>query len=129
MCTCVADSARKYGGLPRGVAAADDDDLLADAEGRLHRHRGVVHACALELRNIPARRPAVFRPGGNDHRSRRERRPAIDLHSVRLPLAGQPGRPFGDHHLRAELQRLCIRPPGQVHSGNAGRKPEIVLDP
>jgi hypothetical protein len=53
---------------------------------------------------------------------------AVDLHSVRLPIARQPGGTFGDHHLRAELLRLRIGARREVQSGNAGRKPEIVFD-
>ncbi len=40
----------KHGGLPRGISAADDDDVLADAQLRLHRHRHVVHTRAFEPR-------------------------------------------------------------------------------
>ena len=71
MCTRFARLREKHRGLARGVAAADDDDLLAGAELRLHRRRGVVHARAFELREVLERRLAVLRARRDDHRARR----------------------------------------------------------
>ena len=52
----------KHRGLARGVAAADDHDLLAGAQLRLHRRGGVVHARAFELRQVCDRGLAVLAP-------------------------------------------------------------------
>ena len=46
--TCDAKSRQKHRRLSRGVAAADDDHLLALAELRFHRRGQVVDARALE---------------------------------------------------------------------------------
>ena len=42
----------KHGGLPGGVAAADHDHLFPAAQLRLDERRAVVHARALELRQV-----------------------------------------------------------------------------
>ena len=54
--------------LARGIAAADDDDLFAAAQLRLHERRPVVDAGAFELREIVERQPPVLRAGRDDHR-------------------------------------------------------------
>ena len=98
----------KHCGLPCRIAAADDDDLLGETQLRFHRRRAVVHAGAFELREVLERRFSVFRAGGDDHRARRDTGSAVNLHAVRLPVAGQPGGGFRDHDLRAELLRLRV---------------------
>ena len=114
----------------RGIAAADDDDLLADAELRLHRHRGVKYAGTFELRQVRERRPAVLSAGRNDHRTRTRRAIRRRSDAIRLPIAGQPGRAFRDHDLRAELLGLRVGArPVRCQPGNAGRKLEIVFNP
>ena len=59
----------------------------------------------------------------------RTRGPLVNLHGVRLPVAREPRRAFRDHDLRAKLLGLRVGAARQLLPGNAGRKPEIVLDP
>ena len=89
MCTRFARLREKHRRLARGIAAADDDDLLADAQLRLHRRRAVVHAGAFELREVLERRLAVLGARRDDHRARADARPVVNLHGVRLPVAGE----------------------------------------
>ena len=99
----------KHRRLTGGVATADDDDLLAHAQLRLHLRRAVVHARAFELREVIERRLAVLGAGGDDQRARRDARPVVHLHGVRRPIAGQLRGAFRDHDLGAELLGLRVR--------------------
>ena len=52
MWTCAAVCGEEHRRLAGRVAAADDDDLFAAAQLRLHEGRGVVDARALEPRRF-----------------------------------------------------------------------------
>ena len=100
--------AREHRSLTGGVATADDDDLLALAELRLHRRCAVVHARAFELREVVERRLAILGAGSDDHRARRDAPTILHLHGVRRSIAGQLRGAFRDHDLRAELLGLRV---------------------
>src|SRR5216684_1637630 len=116
------------GGLPGRVTGANDHDRFPFAELRFHRRREVVDPGAVELRQIFDRQPAVFRPGGDDDRSRADPRAVVDLDGEWSLVATNAHCGFGDQQLRAEFLRLRERTCGELLTGDAGRKSEVVFD-
>ena len=72
---------------------------------------------------------AVFHAGRNQHRPRHDGA-AVAEHQLFVPgVDGHAGDLERHDQLRAEPLRLSHSPPGQLAAADAGRKPEIVLDP
>src|SRR5437764_1401067 len=119
---------QEHGGLTGRVAAAHDHDLVAAAQLRLHEGRGVIHARALELRQVGDGEPAVLGPAGDDDRARRHARSVVQLDAVRFAIAGQALGVAPDHQLGPELLRLVVGTVRQVLAGDPGGEAEVVLD-
>jgi len=99
--------------LPRRIAAADDDDLLAETELGFHWRRAVVHAGAFESRDVVEGQTAVVSPCGDDDRLRPVRRDGVvrtrDVDQVARAQRARALRP-GDLVLpEEELDPLRVR--------------------
>ena len=90
--------------------------------------RAVHDAGALEPREFGQRRLAIAGAAGDDDRSRPHDLAAGELHLVGRRSAVETDRASRDRHLRAELLALHQRASRQVLAGDAGGKPEVVLD-
>ena len=106
----------EHRGLAGGIASADDDDLLSDAQLRLHARGRVVHAGAFELRHVWNRRLAVLCPRRDDQRPRIDATAVFEVHRVQRTLTRQLRRPLRDHQLRPELLSLRVRSFGEVET-------------
>ena len=119
--------------LARGVAGADQRHLLARAQLPLQRRGPVVDARALERREILDLEAAI--PGAaRDHDGARPdplavREPQLEARAVAVALRCEPHDLVRDRHLGAELLRLVEGARHQRHAGDAGREPQVVLDP
>lgn len=105
---------QEHGGLAGGIAAAGRYYLLADAELRLHRRRGIVDTRALEPGEVLERRLPVLRARGDDHRARRHPHAIANLQGVRLLAARQRRCAFRNHDLRTALLGLRVRASGEL---------------
>ena len=127
--TCAACAREEHRGLAGGVAAADDDDLLARAALGLDVRRRVVDADALEAREVgdverrysapvamTMARARTDSPFDSSIRVRPSRRSAIRDGAAR------------DRELGAELLGLGERAPGERLPGDARGEAEVVLD-
>src|SRR5262249_57794325 len=83
---------------------------------------------ALELRQVVERRLAVARARREDDCPRLHASALASRDRVRLAIAGERGRVARDQNLGAELLGLRERASGELLAGDAGRKPEAVLD-
>src|SRR6266550_4001292 len=120
----------EHGRLARGVCASDDSDLLIRAQLRLHRGGGVIHAGALEARQVLNRQAPVLDSTRDDDGTGEQRVAGslAALHAVRLRAAVEPGDLSRDEDLCAELLRLIVGASRQLLAGDAERETEIVLD-
>src|SRR6266540_4058528 len=119
--------------LARGVSCANDRNLLPCAEPRLDRRSPVVDAGTLvrgEVRNVE---PAVAGAAGDDDGTRHHplsvRQAQVVAPAPRHSLAPQAHDLVRDGHLGAEFLRLVEGARHQGKAGDAGREPEVVLDP
>src|ERR1700716_1904509 len=92
----------EHGGLTRGVATSDHDYVLTVAELRLHESCAIVHAGALEARQILDGRPSILGAGRDDDRARRYSRTGVQLDGVRRSVAGEPCGRLRDQQVRTE---------------------------
>ena len=91
------------------VAAADDDHLLAGAELRLHERRAVVHAGALEPRQVRQGQLPVLGARGDDHRARRDARaPSSISIAYGFRLHASCWRASRDHRAAAPNFCACV---------------------
>ena len=140
---------QKDGALPGGIAAADDNDLLAGAQARLDRRRPVPDAPAFEARDIGDRRAAIAGAAGHDDRSRLdavaafrfERQGAVGARAIegihggwgswRRRRTSGPGRrrePQAPDRISRSESRGSFRcgrwrPPGRQRSGRRAQPP------
>ena len=81
------------GRLSRGVAAADDHDLLVPAQLRFHGRGAVVDAGPFEAGHVGDRQLPVLGARGDDDGARRTRASVVDLQHVRVAVARQSVAP------------------------------------
>src|SRR3989441_364511 len=120
---------QERGGLARGVAGAHDDHFFTGAQLRLHKRGGVIHARALELREVVDLEAPILRSRRDDHRACRQPVPIADLERVRRTAAGEPTGPGPDHQLGPELLCLAGGAGRELQTADPGGKAEVVLDP
>src|SRR5215207_1525146 len=113
------------------VAAAYDNHVLARGLERLEMGRRVVETQTLEALGPVGRQAAIVGTDGENDATGTHLL-AVAEHQIPQPVHlrrgdGAPSVNAGDD--RAELARLQRRPLGQLRSGQAGRKAEVVLDP
>ena len=115
--------------LARGIAAADQRDVLALAQFRLERRRPIMDRHAFERVQIGHVETAIAGTAGDDDGAGTNRvagaeaEPEIAIARFELHRLG------GNRHLDAKFLRLGEGAAHQRHAGNAGRKAEIILDP
>ena len=114
--------------LPRGVRAADDDDVLVAAGAGLGHRRAVVDAGAGQLREPGGVELAVGHAGGHEHAVRAQLAAAAERDDAPGALDAQRLGVADGEQLGAEPARLVGRAPGEVGPGEPGREAEVVLD-
>ncbi|MCY1223705.1 hypothetical protein D9M72_358430 [compost metagenome] len=115
--------------LPRRIAAAHQHRRLVLAQLGLHRRGPVVHAAPFKMLQRGDVRAPVLRTGGDHHGMGRDHAAIGQLQPDRVRATMQCLDLQRDGDMRAELQRLHERAPGQRLPGDAGGKAKIVLDP
>ena len=113
--------------LARGIARSDDVDVLAVGAARIGARGAVGDPLAGEpLEAVDLEAPPRD-AAGEDDRLRLEDVAAVEVDAARRRV--DPLERPGDEDLGAEALRLLQRPPRQLVAGDAGREPEVVLDP
>src|SRR6185437_2154536 len=97
---------QKYRRLTGGIAATHNYHFFAPAQLRLQECGAVVDAIAFESLQVFEREFAVFGSGGDDNRSSRQSRAAINFDKIRTAPAVEADRATSDYHSRAEFLRL-----------------------
>src|SRR5271156_1444628 len=119
---------KEHGSLASGIAAADDDNFLADAELSLHEGSVVVNSLAGKLFKPWDGRLVVLGSDGEHDRACPHRQPVIKSHLVGPLVALKAQDGVGDHDLRAELLRLRDRAVRQFLTRKPRRKAEVVFN-
>src|SRR3954447_19258118 len=116
--------------LAGGVAAAHDDHVLAPAALGVGRHRGVVHARTGEPLDVLGVQCPPPRAGGHDDRAGERVLPVVEVEADEpLRTARELDRAVKAREHRVEAPRLQRRLAGELGAGDAGREPDVVLDP
>ena len=119
--------------LSRGIAAADEHDLLARAHLRLDGRGPVPDAVAFQRHEVAALRgPPISRARRDDDGARTHRAAVAELELHRRPgirrIAMQALDLHRNQHARAELLRLVVAAAGERLARDAGGEAEIILD-
>ena len=115
--------------LPGGVRRAHDHHVLALDGGGLGGRRAVVDARAGEGLHPGGLQPRVVHPRRDEDAVAADLRAAVERDHPRRPVLADGEHLAGGEHLRAQAQRLGRRAPREVGAADAGREPEVVLDP
>src|ERR1700674_5041356 len=102
---------KKYGCLSGCIAASHNGHLFVPAQLRFKECGSVIHAVPFEMGKIFEWQLAVFSSGGDDHHPGRHICSAINFDKIRSAPTLKAHCAASNHHLCAELLRLCVPPP------------------
>src|SRR4029077_12402860 len=115
-------------GLAGRIATAYQYDIRAAAHLRLVRCGGIVDTNAFESTTMLNLEAAILRAGGDEQTFGDNIFSAFQFkNGIRL-VEGQFSCRRWNRYLRAELIRLKNRATGQLASGDAGRKSQVIFD-
>ena len=117
------------GGLPGGVAAADDGHTRGAAKLRLRRSGRVKHAHALVVRELVDGKSPVGSAGSKHDGARGDVMPLFESNEVASIAGLELDRAEGSRGSCAELSRLADGAARELRAADACGETEIVLDP